>query len=151
MEALTLSGAWSLDIPGSAFPRVNATVPGSVYHDLLTAGLIPDPFYRDNENEALKIMDHDFIYSCCFTVPAELLQNDAVVLHCDGLDTLATITINGQLVGTAKAFARSVELMAGADTLLSDNYFDMNAGTTRVKILRGQADTVSARSVYDIR
>ena len=98
METLTLSGAWNLDIPGSAFPRVNATVPGSVYHDLLTAGLIPDPFYRDNENEALKIMDHDFIYSRCFTVPAELLQNDAVVLHCDGLDTLATITINGQKV-----------------------------------------------------
>ena len=96
METLTLSGAWTLDIPGSAFPRVNATVPGSVYHDLLTAGLIPDPFYRDNENEALKIMDHDFIYSRGFTVPAELLQNDAVVLHCDGLDTLATITINGQ-------------------------------------------------------
>ena len=151
METLTLNGAWILDIPGSAFPRVNATVPGSVYHDLLTAGLIPDPFYRDNENEALKIMDHDFIYSCCFTVPAELLQNDAVVLHCDGLDTLATITINGQLVGTAKAFARSVELMAGADTLLSDNYFDMNAGTTRVKILRGEANEVSARSIYDIR
>lgn len=151
METLTLSDAWTLDIPSSAFPRVNATVPGSVYHDLLTAGLIPDPFYRDNENEALKIMDHDFIYSCCFTVPAELLQNDAVVLHCDGLDTLATITINGQLVGTAKAFARSVELMAGADTLLSDNYFDMNAGTTRVKILRGEAKEVSVRSVYDIR
>lgn len=109
METLTLNGAWTLDIPGSAFPRVNATVPGSVYHDLLTAGQIPDPFYRDNENEALKIMDHDFIYSRGFTVPAELLQNDAVVLHCDGLDTLATITINGQLVGTAKNMHRTYE------------------------------------------
>ena len=109
METLTLSGAWTLDIPGSAFPRVNATVPGSVYHDLLTAGQIPDPFYRDNENEALKIMDHDFVYSRRFTVPAGLLQNDAVVLHCDGLDTLATITINGQLVGTAKNMHRTYE------------------------------------------
>ena len=109
METLTLSGAWTLDIPGSAFPRVNATVPGSVYHDLLTAGQIPDPFYRDNENEALKIMDHDFVYSRSFTVPAGLLQNDAVVLHCDGLDTLATITINGQLVGTAKNMHRTYE------------------------------------------
>ena len=56
-----------------------------------------------------------------------------------------------EIVVTAKTYARSVELMAGADTLLSDNYFDMNAGTKRVKILRGQANTVSARSVYDIR
>ena len=73
MEKLTLNGAWTLDIPGSAFPQIPAAVPGSVYHDLLTAGQIPDPFYRDNENEALKIMDNDFVYSRSFTVPASLL------------------------------------------------------------------------------
>ena len=56
-----------------------------------------------------------------------------------------------EIVVTAKAYARSVELMAGPDTLLSDNYFDMNAGTRRVKILRGNADSVKARSVYNIR
>ena len=58
----SLGGAWRLLIPGSSFPETAANVPGSVYHDLLTAGLIPDPFWRDNENEALKIMEHDFIY-----------------------------------------------------------------------------------------
>ena len=56
-----------------------------------------------------------------------------------------------EIVVTAKTYARSVELMAGPDTLLSDNYFDMNAGTRRVKILRGNADSVKARSVYNIR
>ena len=109
MEKLTLNGAWTLDIPGSAFPQIPATVPGSVYHDLLTAGQIPDPFYRDNENEALKIMDNDFVYSRSFTVPASLLENDAVVLHCDGLDTLATVTVNGTVVGTAKNMHRTYE------------------------------------------
>ena len=109
MQKLSLCGAWVLDIPGSAFPRVPAQVPGSVYHDLLTAGEIPDPFYRDNENEALKLMDNDFIYSRSFTVPASLLENDAVVLHCDGLDTLATVTVNGCLVGTAKNMHRTYE------------------------------------------
>ena len=109
MEKLTLNGAWALDIPGSAFPRVPATVPGSVYHDLLTAGQIPDPFYRDNENEALKIMDNDFVYSRSFHVPASLLDHDLVVLHCDGLDTLATVTVNGTLVGTAKNMHRTYE------------------------------------------
>ena len=109
MEKLTLNGAWTLDIPGSAFPQIPATVPGSVYHDLLTAGQIPDPFYRDNENEALKIMDNDFVYSRSFTVPASLLENDAVVLHCDGLDTLATVTVNGTTVGTAKNMHRTYE------------------------------------------
>lgn len=109
MEKLTLNGAWTLDIPGSAFPQIPATVPGSVYHDLLTAGQIPDPFYRDNENEALKIMDNDFVYSRSFTVPVSLLENDAVVLHCDGLDTLATVTVNGTVVGTAKNMHRTYE------------------------------------------
>ena len=42
-------------------------------------------------------------------------------------------------------------IMAGADVLLSDNYFDMDAGTRTVKILRGNPDSVSVRSVYDIR
>lgn len=123
MEKLSLNGAWVLDIPGSSFPQVSAAVPGSVYHDLLTAGQIPDPFYRDNENEALKLMDNDFVYSRSFTIPAALLENDAVLLHCDGLDTLATVTVNGAVVGTGKNMHRIYEfdvksvLKAGENTI----------------------------------
>ena len=106
MKTLSLNGAWLLDIPGSQFPRVNAAVPGSVYHDLLTAGQISDPFYRDNENEALKIMDHDFIYSRDFEVSPELLSCDRVLLRCEGLDTLATVTVNGTQVGAANNMHR---------------------------------------------
>lgn len=106
MKTLSLNGAWLLDIPGSQFPRVNAAVPGSVYHDLLTAGQIPDPFYRDNENEALKIMDHDFIYSRDFEVSPELLSCDRVLLRCEGLDTLATVTVSGTQVGAANNMHR---------------------------------------------
>ena len=73
--------------------------------------------------------------------------------HFHFADPQLEVQVEGdELVVTAKAYARSVELMAGADTVLSDNYFDMNAGTKRVKILRGEApQTVTARSVYDIR
>lgn len=109
MKMLSLGGSWVLDIPGSPFPPISATVPGSVYQDLLTAGQIPDPFYRDNENEALKLMDYDFVYSRRFSVPADLLQCDAVVLRCLGLDTLAAVTVNGHLVGTAKNMHRTYE------------------------------------------
>ena len=56
-----------------------------------------------------------------------------------------------EIVVSAKAYARSVEILAGADTVLSDNYFDMDGGERRVKIVRGIADTLSVRSVYDIR
>ena len=47
--------------------------------------------------------------------------------------------------------ARSVELQCGADVLLEDNFFDMNGGERRVRILRGKPTGVSARSVYDIK
>ena len=105
----SLGGAWRLLIPESSFPETAANVPGSVYHDLLTAGLIPDPFWRDNENEALKIMEHDFIYSRSFEVSAELLACDRVWLRCHGLDTLATVEINGQTAGQADNMHRTWE------------------------------------------
>ena len=101
MKQLTLNGSWTLEIPGTAFGAVSATVPGSVYHDLLSAGLIPDPFYRDNEMEALKLMDNDFHYRRSFTVEEALLRCDSVVLRCEGLDTVAAIFINGSAAGRA--------------------------------------------------
>ena len=56
-----------------------------------------------------------------------------------------------EVIITAEAYARSVEIQCGADVLLDDNFFDMNAGEYRVKILRGTPETVAVRSVYDIR
>ena len=38
-----------------------------------------------------------------------------------------------------------------SDFVLSDNYFDMNAGKKTVKVLRGTPKTIRVRSVYDIR
>ena len=109
MELQTLNGAWKLNIPGSAFPETPACVPGSVYNDLLAAGHIPDPFWRDNENEALKIMEYDFIYSRAFPVSAELLAHDRVWLRCHGLDTLAAVEVNGQEAGRADNMHRTWE------------------------------------------
>ena len=91
MKKLSLNGRWLLDVIGWDRQGVPATVPGSVYHDLLAAGEIPDPFYRDNEGEALKLMEHDFAYTRAFDVPAALLDCDRVLLRCEGLDTLADI------------------------------------------------------------
>ena len=39
------------------------SVPGSVYSFLLDNDLIPDPYFRDNEMEALKLLENDFIFS----------------------------------------------------------------------------------------
>lgn len=109
MRIISLNGPWTLDVSDSDFAAVPAAVPGSVYHDLLTAGLIPDPFYRDNETEALKLMDHDFRYSRSFDADRAMLASDRVYLRCEGLDTLATVTVNGQKAGYADNMHRTWE------------------------------------------
>ena len=57
-----------------------------------------------------------------------------------------------EIVVTARAYAKSVEIQnENQDLLLSDNYFDMNAGETRVKVLSGSTEGLRLRSVSDIR
>ena len=106
MKKLLLNGAWKLEIPGTSYGNVSANVPGSVYHDLYSANLMPDPFYRDNEMEALALMDHDFHYSRSFTLREDLLESDALLLRCEGLDTIATVSVNGEIVGLANNMHR---------------------------------------------
>lgn len=62
------------------------------------------------------------------------------------------VTRQGDLLTVeAKKYARSVELYSeNADVVLSDNFFDMEAGTKTVCIVRGEAQDWKARSVYDI-
>ena len=60
--------------------------------------------------------------------------------------------IGDEIEVTASAYAKSVEILnENEDLILSDNYFDMNAGTKRVKIEHGDAGKLRLRSVYDIR
>ena len=53
---------------------------------------------------------------------------------------------------TASAYAGSVELVCeDGDVVLEDNFFDLNATTRTVRILRGTGTRFSARSIYNIR
>jgi len=74
---------------------VSASVPGCIHKDLLRAGLIPDPQFRDQEKQVQWVGETGWMYERDFAVPAALLDHDPIELVCDGLDTLATIRING--------------------------------------------------------
>lgn len=57
-----------------------------------------------------------------------------------------------ELVVTASAYARSIEIInEDDDMLLEDNYFDMNGGERRIRIVRGNPTGLKVRSIYDIR
>ena len=52
----------------------------------------------------------------------------------------------------AQAYAQAVEIDSpDSDFVLSDNYFDMNAGKKTVRILEGEPGSIRLRSVWDIR
>ncbi|MCD8075858.1 MAG: glycoside hydrolase family 2 protein [Lachnospiraceae bacterium] len=79
---------------------IPAVVPGTVYTDLLREGRMEDPFWKDNEDQALRLMDKDYEYVTEFACPQELLACERVLLRFDGVDTIADIYLNGQLLGS---------------------------------------------------
>ena len=108
MVLLELDGKWKMKQVGGE-EYIDAAVPGSVYSDLLRAGKMEDPFYRENEYRALEISKHDFEYTREFQASEEILACDRVILRCDGLDTLCEIKINGKSVLQASNMHRTYE------------------------------------------
>ena len=104
MQTELLTGAWSFREAGSEV-WLPAIVPGGVHTDLLAAGAIPDPFVGDNEKRVMWVGERDWEYRRTFTVDPALLAEAQVILVCDGLDTLAAVWLNGELLGnTANMF-----------------------------------------------
>ncbi|MBR6322734.1 MAG: glycoside hydrolase family 2 protein, partial [Lachnospiraceae bacterium] len=65
---------------------------------------------------------------------------------------LSLRTEGDEIIVSAASYAKSVEIRNADETLLlSDNYFDMDPGEKRVKVLSGSLDGLTVRSVYDIR
>ena len=72
-----------------------ATVPGVVQQDLLNAALIPDPFTGLNEGLVQWVGEVDWLYRTSFELSAELIASEQLDLCFDGLDTFATVWLNG--------------------------------------------------------
>ena len=100
MNKIVLNGAWRMR-EALSDEWVEMTVPGSVYSALLSAGKMEDPFYRDNELAAFDLMKHDYVFARTFTVSEEELAAKQLILCCEGLDTLAEVSVNDTFVGKA--------------------------------------------------
>lgn len=79
---------------------IPAKVPGGVYGDLLNAGKMEDPFWKDNELKACELMEEDYEYLETFDCEDHILDCDRVLLHFDGIDTVADVYLNGQYLGS---------------------------------------------------
>ncbi|MGK5674750.1 glycoside hydrolase family 2 protein [Micromonospora sp. URMC 106] len=124
-----LHEGWTLRaVPGPQVPAgiadraVPATVPGCVHTDLLAAGLIPDPYLDDNETGLAWIGRTDWVYETTFD--HEPGDDERIDLVCAGLDTVATLTLNGVELGRTENMHRGHRfdvrspLVAGSNTLV---------------------------------
>jgi len=100
---------------------VAAAVPGEVHLDLLRSGLIADPFDGGNEAAQQWIGDTSWRYETRFAWHADGAERHDLVAY--GLDTVATIELNGTVVGRTENQHRSYrfdvrELLAEGDNHL---------------------------------
>lgn len=78
---------------------IPAIVPGTIHSDLFRAGLIPDPFYSDNETSIQWVAEMDWVYRTTFSVLQSFEKDTEVYLELKGLDTVSGITLNNKLLG----------------------------------------------------
>ena len=128
-----LSDGWILTshdgpVPAAISPEtmagMAAIVPGCVHTDLLAAGLIDDPHDGVNEATLAWIGRTRWSYRTSFDAAAVPTNDERVDLVCDGLDTVATILLNGTVIGRTLNQHRGYRfdlrpvLRVGANTLV---------------------------------
>ncbi|MCL2473052.1 MAG: glycoside hydrolase family 2 protein, partial [Treponema sp.] len=89
--------------------------------------------------------------------PGDILSEGTVIFSLPKffhwVDPKLSYTVSGDtIIVKAASYAKSVEIRnKNEDLVLSDNYFDMDAGEKEVKIISGKPGTLRLRSVWDIR
>ncbi|GAB3276029.1 glycoside hydrolase family 2 protein [Actinocorallia lasiicapitis] len=108
---MELHSGWTVQAVDGPVPEglprgpIPAQVPGCVHTDLLAAGLIPDPYRDANETLVGWVGRTGWRYEHVLgAVPAGYERTDLVF---DGLDTVATITLDGTVLGSTRNMHRS--------------------------------------------
>jgi len=122
MDHEPLDAGWTLtavadtlpaDLPPTLADRlragVQARVPGTTHTDLLAADLVPDPYLDRNEAELAWMKRVDWVYARTL-VTAPAAADERVDLVLEGVDTVATITLDGTVLARTANQHRSYRL-----------------------------------------
>jgi len=131
MEKILLDGDWKLfgyngdetqvfhpdDLVNIEIAGLDAQVPGNVELDLHRGnypipGLEPHPYWGKNVQQLRTLERYDWWYLKDFTLPGDSLPEGRIELVFEGLDTLATVWMNGEKVGES-------------DNMLVPHFFDV--------------------------
>jgi beta-mannosidase len=105
---------------------IDVSVPGAVHRALMAAGRIEDPFYDRNEEECAWVEEREWWYRLSFDGPPEPLRpEERLLLVFHGLDTFATVWLNGDELGRCRNMFReavfdvSARMRAGEPNMLA--------------------------------
>lgn len=88
---------------------LKATVPGTVHTDLMQNHIIQNPHFGTVEKDVQWIENEDWEYYTTFLVSSGELASENIELVFEGLDTYASISLNGVNVGTTDNMFRCWE------------------------------------------
>lgn len=98
MHTQSLNQNWMIRSCSNDSWSVLADIPCTVLHALVRDNVISDPFYRRNEYETRELFTQDYQYSMIFVPDHEVLAQSYIELVFYGLDTLAEIRLNGEMI-----------------------------------------------------
>ena len=84
-------------LQATGFYQTTGTVPGNFELDLVRDGILPDPFLGENPLLLQQYENRHLWYATTFTSPAK--EGEDWYLNFDGIDTVADIYLNGELLG----------------------------------------------------
>ena len=93
---IDLTGTWQFRQQGSQ-KIYNGQVPGYVQTDLFRNKIIPDPYFRDNEQKVQWISDTGWVYEKYFNIEPSFFEHRNMELVFEGLDTYANVYLNDSL------------------------------------------------------
>ncbi len=102
--------------------KYKATIPGTVHIDLFQNQLIPNPFFGANEKKLQWIENENWEYETHFTLSKSELENQNIDLEFEGLDTYATVFLNGKVVLEANNMFRKWTISAKSNLKIGANH-----------------------------
>nr|WP_231121577.1 hypothetical protein [Motilibacter peucedani] len=146
-----VAGDAPAEVAGAVVP---ATVPGSVFTDLLAAGLIPDPYLDRNEVLLQWVGLTDWRFETSFSWSDQGAERVDLVF--DGLDTVAHVELNDQLVADTVNMHRTYRfdvrgLLAEGDNTLAVTFASPVRAADRLQEELGRRPHVNTHPYNAIR